>query len=120
MTRITIQQKQVNWLVKWFLPFCLFTFMPLSLNAQVVLDEIDIESEEEDEEDEETTEVRIEDEIAVTDKDGNEEVIEFPEAMTYDLDSLMNLYMSKTYLSQDDDCRTAAENPTFDREVFLM
>ena len=45
MTRITIRQKQVTWLVKWFLPFCLFTFMPLSLNAQVVLDEVDIESE---------------------------------------------------------------------------
>ena len=61
MTQLSnIRQKQVTWLVKWFLPFCLFTFMPLSLNAQVVIDEdeIDIESEEEevDEEDEEIAE----------------------------------------------------------------
>ena len=60
-----------------------------------------------------------EDEIMVTDQDGNEEVIDFPEAMTYDLDSLMNLYMSKTYLSQDGDCETGKENPTFDKEVYV-
>ena len=60
-----------------------------------------------------------EDEITVTDQDGNEEVIDFPEAMTYDLDSLMNLYMSKTYLSQDGDCETGKENPTFDKEVYV-
>ena len=60
-----------------------------------------------------------EDEIAVTDKDGNEEVIEFPEAMTYDLDSLLNLYMSKTYLSGDNDCEMKNENPTYPREVFV-
>ena len=67
------------------------------------------------EEEEEMTE----DEIMVTDQDGNEEIIDFPEAMTYDLDSLMNLYMSKTYLNQDDDCQTGAENPTFDKEVYV-
>ena len=81
----------------------------LTMHAQSVV-------EEEDEEDEvETTE----DEVTVTDAEGNEEVIDFPEAMTYDLDSLMNLYMSKTYLSQDGDCQTAAENPTFDKEVYI-
>ena len=37
-----------------------------------------------------------EDEITVTDEQGKEEVIEFPEAMTFELDSLLNLYMSKT------------------------
>ena len=122
MTQITnIRQKQATWLVKWFLPFCLFTFMPLSLNAQVVLDEVDIESEEEeeDEDDEEMTDVRVEDEIAVTDKDGNEEVIEFPEAMTYDLDSLMNLYMSKNYLATPGDCEMKSENPTYPKEVYI-
>ena len=36
-----------------------------------------------------------EDEITVTDDNGQEEVIEFPEAMTFELDSLLNLYMSK-------------------------
>ena len=47
---------------------------------------------------EESNETPDEDEITVIDQEGNEEVIEFPEAMTYDLDSLLNLYMSKTYL----------------------
>ena len=69
-----------------------------TLQAQTV-----IEDDEEEEEDD--VEMALgEDEFAVTDEEGNEEVIEFPEAMTYDLDSLLNLYMSKTYLSGDNDC----------------
>ena len=60
-----------------------------------------------------------EDEITVTDQNGNEEIIDFPEAMTYDLDSLMNLYMTKTHLTLDDDCQTGSENPTFDKEVYV-
>jgi membrane-bound lytic murein transglycosylase D len=72
-----------------------------------------------EDEDEEDIEVIEEDEVTVTDQEGNEEIIDFPEAMTYDLDSLMNLYMSKTYLSQDEDCSTGAENPTFDKEVYV-
>ena len=111
--RLIISKIQVNWLVKWFLPFYLITFLPLSLHAQVEIDDVDVESEEEEDE------VRIEDEIAVTDKDGNEEVIEFPEAMTYDLDSLLNLYMSKTYLGTPGDCQMTNENPTYDKEVYI-
>ena len=60
-----------------------------------------------------------EDEIAVTDKEGNEELIEFPEAMTYDLDSLLNLYMSKTYLTGTNDCEMKDVNPTYPREVYI-
>ncbi len=59
------------------------------------------------------------DEITVTDKKGNEEVIEFPEAMTYDLDSLMNLYMSKTYLDTDNDCNMKDVNPVFSKDVYV-
>ncbi len=59
------------------------------------------------------------DEITVTDKKGNEEVIEFPEAMTYDLDSLMNLYMSKTYLDADNDCNMKDVNPVFTKDVYV-
>lgn len=59
------------------------------------------------------------DEITVTDREGNEEVIEFPEAMTYDLDSLLNLYMSKTYLQEDNDCNMKDVNPVFDKEVYI-
>ena len=59
-----------------------------------------------------------EEELPVTDNDGNEEVIEFPEAMSYNLDSLMNLYLSRTYLG-DDECNMTDVNPTFDKEVYI-
>ena len=76
-----------------------------TLQAQTV-----IEDDEEEEEDD--VEMALgEDEFAVTDEEGNEEVIEFPEAMTYDLDSLFNLYMSKTYLSGDNDCEMKMSTP---------
>ena len=58
------------------------------------------------------------DEIIVTDEEGNEEVIEFPEAMTYDLDSLLNLYTSKTYLDEDD-CNMRDINPVFSKEEYI-
>lgn len=60
-----------------------------------------------------------EDEITVTDDNGQEEVIEFPEAMTFELDSLLNLYMSKNYLEEDNDCRMKDINPVFEKEVFI-
>ena len=59
-----------------------------------------------------------EDEITVTDDKGREEVIEFPEAMTYDLDSLLNLYMSKTYLDEDD-CNMRDINPVYSKEDYI-
>lgn len=60
-----------------------------------------------------------EDEITVTDDNGKEEVIEFPEAMTFELDSLLNLYMSKNYLGEDNDCRMKDINPIFEKEVYI-
>ena len=100
-------------------------------DTPVVIEEEDEEDEEDDEYDEEEDDsdldeeegddvvVPIEDEIAVTDKEGNEELIEFPEAMTYDLDSLLNLYMSKTYLTGTNDCEMKDVNPTYPREVYI-
>ena len=88
-----------------------------TIQAQVNLGKANAEHDEE-EETEEIEEIS-EDEIAVTDSEGNEELIEFPEAMTYDLDSLLNLYMSKTYLGKPGDCEMKNENPTFDREVYI-
>lgn len=68
----------------------------------------------------EDDEIVEEDEITVTDQEGNEEVIEFPEAMTYDLDSLLNLYMSKTYLDEpDEDCNVRDINPTYSKEEYV-
>lgn len=63
--------------------------------------------------------VPIEDEISVLDKQGNEELIEFPEAMTYNLDSLLSLYMSKNYLSMPGDCQMKDENPVFTPEEYI-
>ena len=60
-----------------------------------------------------------ENEITVLDQNGEEEVIEFPEAMAFELDSLLNLYMSKTYLSEDNDCRMKDVNPVFEKEVYI-
>lgn len=85
-------------------------------------DEYDDEDEEDgdlDEEEDDEPVILGEDEIAVTDKEGNEELIEFPEAMTYDLDSLLNLYMSKTYLTGTNDCEMKDVNPTYPREVYI-
>ena len=87
-------------------------------------DEEDYDDEEDDgdldeDDDDDDVVVPIEDEITVTDKQGNEELIEFPEAMTYDLDSLLNLYMSKTYLTGTNDCEMKDVNPTYPREVYI-
>ena len=82
--------------------FFIFSFLFSPVGAQT-LDDEDIDD----------------DEIVVTDEEGNEEVIEFPEAMTYDLDSLLNLYMSKTYLDDADDCNMRDINPVFTKEEYI-
>ena len=92
--------------VKWALLLCLLIFMPLSMSAQAIDEE-----EDDDEPDEE-------DEITVVDQNGDEEVIEFPEAMTYDLDSLLNLYMSQTYLDEQD-CNMKDVNPEYSKEEYV-
>ena len=62
--------------------------------------------------------VADDDEIVVLDQEGREEVIEFPEAMTYDLDSLLNLYMSKTYLDNND-CNFQDVNPVYSKDEYV-
>ena len=94
---------------KYLLLTALLLSATCNLHAQDVIDD----------EEEEEVEVAPEDEVTVTDQDGNEEVIDFPEAMTFDLDSLMNLYMSKTYLSFDGDCQTASESPAYTKEDLM-
>ena len=94
--------------------FVAMLFCSVPLSAQTVIDDYDDEEEETD-----SLLVPIEDEISVTDMEGNEEIIDFPEAMTYDLDSLMNLYMSKTYLATPGDCEMKSENPEFPKEVYI-
>lgn len=58
-------------------------------------------------------------EITVTDNDGKEEVIDVPEAMNYEVDSLLNLYYSKTYLHTDNDCNFKDENVSYPKEVYI-
>ena len=59
------------------------------------------------------------DEIIVTHNDGKEETIDLPEAMNYEVDSLLNLYYSKTYLQQDEDCNYRDENRDYPKEVYI-
>lgn len=58
-------------------------------------------------------------EITVTTAEGNNEVIELPEGMTYELDSLLHLYHTERYLRPDADCNFPNINPQFPREVFI-
>lgn len=117
----------------WIFIAILLAGTSTSLRAQVVVDSVEVENidfddeiemEDEDEgdldiEDDDVNVALGDDEIAVTDNEGNEEVIEFPEAMTYDLDSLLNLYMSKTYLSGDNDCQMKDVNPVYSKETYV-
>ncbi len=102
MNNISIMTERA---AKWLLPLCMLAFLPLTAPAQIVVDDNDAEVDE--------------DEIIVLDQSGEEEVIEFPEAMTYDLDSLLNLYMSKTYLDEPTDCNMRNVNPTYSKEEYV-
>ena len=120
------KDKLMNGVAKWFLPLCLFVFSPMTAQAQVpqtntntTVEDDEDDDEDEDEDDDDVTKPLTQDEISVTDKAGNEELIEFPEAMTYDLDSLLSLYMSKTYLGLPGDCEMSSENPTFSKEEYI-
>ena len=57
--------------------------------------------------------------ITVTDKDGKSEEIEIPEGMEDNLDSLLHLYNTQTYLMPDTSCNYQDINPVFDKEVYV-
>lgn len=57
-------------------------------------------------------------EITVTNEEGKQEVIDLPEGMTSEFDSLMYLYNSKTYLKADTSCNLPDINPVYDKEVY--
>ena len=60
-----------------------------------------------------------ENEVEVLNEDVSETGFDFPEALTdANLDSLMNLYMTKTYLTTADDCQMLSENPDFSHDVY--
>jgi len=58
------------------------------------------------------------DEIVVTEDDGEEEVIDVPEGLTHEVDSLLSLYYSRMYLSPDDNCQYRSDNPSFSDKVY--
>lgn len=107
MNKIGKTKETMSNVAKWLMLLGLLIFLPLSMSAQVI---------DEDEDDEEPDE---EDEITVVDQNGDEEVIEFPEAMTYDLDSLLNVYMAKTYLDEPQDCNMKDVNPEYSKQEFV-
>ncbi|MGI6223873.1 MAG: transglycosylase SLT domain-containing protein [Prevotella sp.] len=84
----------------------LFFMGTCTMNAQVNVDD------EEDEEENET-------EVTVTNQQGQEEQIELPEAMTYELDSLLYLYNSKIYLRPDSSCDFPDVNPLYSKEEIM-
>ena len=45
--------------------------------------------------------------------------MDFPESMTDNIDSLMNLYVTKTYLEPDADCNMQDVNPEYTREQYV-
>ena len=57
-------------------------------------------------------------EITVTNAEGKEEVIDLPEGMISEVDSLLHLYNAKTYLKPDTDCNMPDVNPVYDKEVY--
>lgn len=57
-------------------------------------------------------------EITVTNAKGEEEVIDLPEAMTNEYDSLLSVYNAKTYLKPNTDCDMPDINPVYDKDVY--
>lgn len=58
------------------------------------------------------------DEIVYEKEDGNEDIIEVPEGMMLELDSLLNEYNAKMYLAPDTSCHMRDVNPIFEPEVY--
>lgn len=57
-------------------------------------------------------------EITVTNEKGENETFDLPEAMTSEIDSLLHLYNTKTYLKRDADCNLPNVNKTYESDVY--
>lgn len=57
-------------------------------------------------------------EITVTNEKGEHETFDLPEAMTSEIDSLLHLYNTKTYLKRDADCNLPNVNKTYEPDVY--
>lgn len=58
-------------------------------------------------------------EITVTDNKGKQEVIDLPESMLSEVDSLLYLYNSKTYMKPASDCNMPDMNPVYTKEEYI-
>ncbi len=57
-------------------------------------------------------------EIIIDKENGDEEIIEVPEGMLIEIDSLLNDYNSKAYLIPDTNCRMSDVNPVYEIDVY--
>ena len=57
-------------------------------------------------------------EITVTNAEGKKEIIDMPEAMTNEYDSLLSVYNNRTYLNINTDCNMPDVNPVYSKEVY--
>ena len=57
-------------------------------------------------------------EITVMNEKGENETFDLPEAMTSEIDSLLHLYNTKTYLKRDADCNLPNINKTYEPDVY--
>ena len=89
----------------YLLVFTLLSLPVVTMQAQVV--------DENETHDDET-------EFTDTNAKGKKEVIDLPEAMTMQLDSLMHLYNTKTYLRPDTTCNLPDINPVYDASVYKL
>lgn len=58
-------------------------------------------------------------EIVVTDANGRQQEIDIPEAMTLEVDSLLNLYYSKNFIADDGNCTTSSSDPEFTDQEYI-
>ncbi|MDO4195379.1 MAG: transglycosylase SLT domain-containing protein [Prevotellaceae bacterium] len=99
--------------IQYLIAAMLFAF-PVTSLAQV---EVDIDDEEEDteiiavEEDDEEDEEEVDEADTIGD-------IELPEALSLEVDSLLELYNTQQYLQVDSECNFQNVNPTYDPEVY--
>ena len=64
--------------------------------------------------------VKGQNEISVfNEQTGKEEIIDLPESMNTDIDSLLQQWHAKNYLTMDENCEGSKENPTFSKETYI-
>lgn len=93
-----------------FIKASLFTACLSLFSAPVFAQDVYDEDDEED--------VNDEQEIVIEKEDGNEEIIELPEGMLVELDSLLLQYNARTYLRPDTSCNMIDVNPVYDEAVY--